>query len=91
MIIILNFLTGNLPELSVAEESERVIEKKWSLLGSSTEFSQACMYATAIVFSFLCHYKFGMKSSFIPSLSLSPQGFAVFLYDCKEYVMISKA
>jgi len=63
---------GNLPELSVAEESERVIEKEWSLLGSSTEFSQAYMYATAIVFSFLCHYKFGMKSSFIPSLSLSP-------------------
>lgn len=89
MIIILNFLTGNLPELSVAVEGERVIEKEWSLLGTCTEFSQA--YATAIVFSFLCHYKFGMKSSFIPSLLVSPQGFAVFFYDCKEDVMISKA
>lgn len=80
---------GILPELSVAEEDKRVSEKEWSLLGTSTEFSQA--YATAIVFSFLCHYKFGMKSSFIPSVLLSPQGFAVFFYDCKEDVMISKA
>ena len=89
MIIILNFLAGNFPELSVAVESKRVIKKEWSLLGTSTEFSQA--YATAIVFSFLCHYKFGMKRSFIPSLLVSPQGFAVFFYDCKEDVMISKA
>ena len=54
-----------------------------------TEFSQA--YATAIVFSFLCHYKFGMIRSFIPSLFISPQAFAVFFYDCISDIMISKA
>ena len=54
-----------------------------------TEFSQA--YATAIVFSFLCYYKFGMRRSFIPSLLVSPQAFAVFFYDCIEHMMISKA
>ena len=89
MIIILNFLTGSFPELSAAVEDKRVVKEEWSLLGTSTEFSQA--YATAIVFSFLCHYKFGMKCSFIPSLLVSPQGFAVFFYDCKDDVMISKA
>ncbi|XP_020630576.1 uncharacterized protein LOC110067570 [Orbicella faveolata] len=77
------------PELSVAVEDKRMIKQEWSLLGTMTEFSQA--YATAIVFSFLCHYKFGMKRSFIPSLLLCPQGFAVFFYDCKEDIMIAKA
>ena len=42
-------------------------------------------------FSFLCHYKFGMKRSFIPTLLISPQAFAVFFYDCKKDIMISKA
>lgn len=70
------------PELSVAVEDR-------SLHGGMTEFSQA--YATAIVFSFLCHYKFGMRHSFIPSLLVSPQAFAVFFYDCIEDIMISKA
>jgi len=80
MIVILNFLTDFVPELSVAVEDKRMIKQEWSLLGTMTEFSQA--YATAIVFSFLCHYKFGMKRSFIPSLLLCPQGFAAFFYDC---------
>ena len=87
--IFLNFLTSIFPELYVAEEDKSVIVKEWSLLGTSTVCSQA--YATAIVFSFLCHFKFGMKNSFIPSLVLSPQGFAVFFYDCKEGVMIVRA
>ena len=61
----------------------------FSLLGTNTEYSQG--YAAAIMFSFLCHYKFWMKSSFIPSLLLAPEGFAVFFYDCKEDMMICKA
>ena len=44
-----------------------------------------------LFFSFLCHYKFGMKRSFIPTLLISPQAFAVFFYDCKKDIMISKA
>ena len=81
IIIILNFLTGDfVPELSITQ---------WSLLGEDTPFAQA--YATAIVFSFLCYYKFNMKRSFIPSLLISPQGFAVFFYDCKKDIMLSKA
>ena len=89
VIIILNFLTGFVPELSLAVEGKRKMRQDCSLIGQMTEFSQA--YATAIVFSFLCHYKFGMKRSFIPSLLVSPQAFAVFFYDCKEDIMISKA
>ena len=90
MIIVLNFLTGDfVPELSIAEEGKRIMKEEWSLLGGRTHFAQA--YATAIVFSFLCHYKFNMKRSFIPSLLISPQAFAVFFYDCREDIMISKA
>lgn len=89
MITILNFLTDFVPELSVAVEGKRKIKQDWSLHGGMTEFSQA--YATAIVFSFLCHYKFGMRRSFIPSLLVSPQAFAVFFYDCIDDIMISKA
>ena len=75
-VTISNFLTDFDPELSVAVEGERKIKQDWSLHGGMTEFSQA--YATAIVFSFLCHYKFGMRRSSIPSLLVSPQAFAVF-------------
>ena len=89
MIIILNFLTDYVPELSVAVEGQTKIRQEWSLLGGGTRFSQA--YARAIVFSFLCHCKFGMKRSFIPSLLIFPEGFAVFFYDCIEDIMISKA
>ena len=76
VIIILNFLTGFVPELSLAVEGKRKMRQDCSLIGQMTEFSQA--YATAIVFSFLCHYKFGMKRSVIPSLLESPQAFVVF-------------
>ena len=90
MMIILNFLTGDfVPELSIAMEGKRRIFKGLSLLGDRTPFAQA--YATAIVFSFLCHYKFDMKRSFIPSLTISPHGFAVFFYDCISDIMLSKA
>ena len=89
IIIILNFLTDYVPEFSLAEEGKRRLNEEWSLLSERTHFSQA--YATAIVFSFSCHYKFDMKRSFIPTLLISPQAFAVFFYDCKKDIMISKA
>ena len=89
MVIILNFLTDCVPEFSHAVDGKRRPNEEWSLLGERTNFSQA--YATAIVFSFLCHYKFDMKRSFIPTLLISPQAFAVFFYDCKKDIMISKA
>ena len=89
MIFILNFLTDYVPEFSLAEEGKRRLNEEWSLLSERTHFSQA--YATAIVSSFSCHYKFDMKRSFIPTLLISPQAFAVFFYDCKKDIMISKA
>ena len=71
MIIISNFLTGDfVPELSTTLEGKRWMNREWSLVGERTHFAQA--YATAIVFSFLCNYKFDMKRSFIPSLLISP-------------------
>ena len=88
MTIILNFLTDYVPDVSLAVKGKKELKKKWSVLGENTAFSQA--YATAIVFAFLCHYKFGMKRSFLPTLLISPQGFAVFFYDCIEDIMISK-
>ena len=87
IIIILNFLT-DFPDVSLAVEGKKRLRTSWSLLGKKTPFSQA--YATAIVFSYLCHYKFGMKRSFIPTLLISPQAFVAFFYDCKEDIMISK-
>ena len=88
MIVILHFLTGYVPEFSLAVEDKRRFNEGWPVQIEKTCFSQA--YATAIVFSFLCHYKFGMKRSFRPTLLISTQGFAVFFYDCKEDIMISK-
>ena len=76
MIVILNFLTGYVPEFSLAVEDKRRFNEGWPL-----------QIATAIVFSFLCHYKFGMKRSFIPTLLISTQGFVVFFYDCKEDIL----
>ena len=88
MIIILNFLTGYFPEVSLAAEGNQKLQETKSAVGYSSDFSQA--YATAIVFANLCHYKFDMIRSFIPTLLISPQCFAVFFYDCVADIMLLK-
>lgn len=78
---------NRLPEASFAEEGEKRISKNWSLLDG--QFGQG--FATAITYSFIYHYGHSFKASLVPTIQLSPEGFQVFLYDCRSDVMLAQS
>ncbi|XP_068698795.1 uncharacterized protein [Montipora foliosa] len=77
---------------SIAVEGKKNVGERWSLFGS--HFSQA--FATAVTFSYVCHYKLSLESnsaspSLLPTVQLSPRGYQVFIYDCLEDVMFANS
>ena len=77
---------NSLPEASLAVEGKKVISKNCSLLDG--QFGQG--FATAITYSFIYHYGHSFKASLVPTIQVSPEGFQVFLYDCRSDVMLTR-
>lgn len=68
----------------IAVEGQRTVSPGWSFVG--WHFAQS--YATAVTFSFVYHLGLGFKASLIPTLQVTPEGFQIFLYDCKTDAML---
>ena len=75
--------------------SEKIVTFFFNLMSESLSpgcslvgwhFGQA--YATAVTFSFVYHRGLGFNASLIPTLQVAPEGFQIFLYDCKTDVML---
>ena len=84
------FIVAGFSSGSTAVEGKKHIPKNWSLFGS--HFSQG--FATAVTFSYVCHYKLSVDtnsacSSLLPTIQISPRGYQVFLYDCLQDVMLA--
>ena len=78
---------NRLPEDSVAVEGGKGISENCSLLDG--QFGQA--FATSITYSFTYHFGHSFKASLVPTIRVSPEGFQVFLYDCRSDVMLAQS
>ena len=45
----------------------------------------------SITYSFIYHYGHSFKASLVPTIQISPEGFQVFLYDCRSDVMLAQS
>lgn len=48
-------------------------------------------FATAVTYSFIYHYGHSFEASLVPTIQVSPEGFQVFLYDCRTDVMLAQS
>ena len=73
-----------IPETSVPVGGKKRISRESSLLDG--QFGQA--FATSVTYCFIYHYRYMFKASLVPTIQISPEGFQVFLYDCRSDVML---
>lgn len=78
-----NLVSESLPTCD-AVEGKRTVSPGWSLV----RWHFAPAYATAVTFSFVYHCGFGFKASLMPTVQVAPEGFQIFLYDCKTDAML---
>ncbi|KAL9984411.1 hypothetical protein ACROYT_G006699 [Oculina patagonica] len=70
-------------------DPKKNVPDNWSLFGG--RYSQG--YATAVTFSYVYHYSLSgsqlARSSMLPTIQISPDGYQIFLYDCLQDIMLA--